>query len=137
MSGSPSSAQPLPLTPVPPRVLVVDADRRVQQSVRDALTLSGRVEVVGTASDARTALELIALRHPGVVIMDPQLPDVPAAVGLVRGIQRGWPGMRIVMIGWSDALDNAELARAADAVVAKSASPDEFVDAVVDACCSR
>jgi DNA-binding NarL/FixJ family response regulator len=116
---------------------VVDADRRVQQSVRDALTLSGRVEVVGSASDARTALELIALRHPSVVIMDPQLPDVPAAVGLVRGIQRGWPGMRIVMIGWSDGLDDAELARAADAVVAKSASPDEFVDAVVDACCSR
>jgi DNA-binding NarL/FixJ family response regulator len=116
---------------------VVDADRRVQQSVRDALTLSGRVEVVGSASDARTALELIALRHPSVVIMDPQLPDVAAAVGLVRGIQRGWPGMRIVMIGWSDGLDDAELARAADAVVAKSASPDEFVDAVVDACCSR
>lgn len=118
------------------RVLVVDADRRVQQSIADALQLSGKVDVVGRAGDARNALELIALRSPSVVLMDPRLPDLPAAVSLVRGIQRGWPQLRIVMIGWSDALDNAELAMAADAVVAKNASPEEFVAKVVDACCS-
>ncbi|HET8586978.1 MAG TPA: response regulator [Candidatus Limnocylindria bacterium] len=120
----------------PTRVLVVDADRRVQQSMSDALQLSGRVDVVGRAGDVRTALELIALRSPGVVVMDPRLPDLAAAVALVRGIQRGWPTLRIVMIAWSDALENAELARAADAIVAKNASPEEFVAKVVDACCS-
>lgn len=118
------------------RVLVVDADRRVQQSIADALQLSGRVDVVGRAGDVRNALELIALRSPSVVVMDPRLPDLTAAIALVRGIQRGWPKLRIVMIGWSDALENAELARAADAVVAKNATPEEFVANVVDACCS-
>jgi DNA-binding NarL/FixJ family response regulator len=130
MTSSAPFSQPLT------RVLVVDADRRVQQSIADALQLSGKVDVVGRAGDARNALELIALRSPSVVLMDPRLPDLPAAVSLVRGIQRGWPQLRIVMIGWSDALDNAELAMAADAVVAKNASPEEFVAKVVDACCS-
>jgi DNA-binding NarL/FixJ family response regulator len=119
-----------------PRVVVIDADRRVQQSVSDALQLSGRVAVVGCAGDVRGALELIALRQPSVVVMDPRLPDVPAALGLLSGIERAWPRLRIVMIGWSDALEHPQLARWADAVVAKSASADEFVDAVVAACCA-
>jgi DNA-binding NarL/FixJ family response regulator len=119
-----------------PRVVVIDADRRVQQSVSDALQLSGRVAVVGCAGDVPGALELIALRQPSVVVMDPRLPDVTAALGLLSGIQRAWPRLRIVMIGWADALEHPQLARWADAVVAKSASADEFVDAVVAACCA-
>ncbi len=119
-----------------PRVLIVDADRRVQQSVADALELSGRVLVVGATADPREALELIAESRPEVVVMDPRLPELPAALPLLGAIRGAWPRLRVILIGWADALENAELARNADAVVDKNASPDDFVSAVLDACCS-
>jgi DNA-binding NarL/FixJ family response regulator len=40
-------------------VVIVDADRRVQQSLADLLGLGGEVSVVGRASDVRAALELV------------------------------------------------------------------------------
>jgi two-component system, NarL family, nitrate/nitrite response regulator NarL len=117
-----------------PRVAIVDADRRVQQSLADALRLTGRVKVVGCAGDPRTALELMAAQEPSVVLVDPRLPDVQAANALLNGIQLGWPMTRIVLMGWSNPLENPELARRAATFVAKNAQPDEFVDAVLNAC---
>jgi hypothetical protein len=62
------------------------------------------------------------------------LPDVQAANALLNGIQLGWPMTRIVLMGWSNPLENPELARRAATFVAKNAQPDEFVDAVLNAC---
>lgn len=117
-----------------PRVVIVDADRRVQQSLTDALQLTGLVEVVGSAGDTRTALELVALTQPGVVLVDPRLPDIQAATALLNGIQMGWPGTRIVLMGWSNPLEHPSLADRATAFVPKNAQPDAFLDAVLNAC---
>jgi len=115
-----------------PRVVIVDADRRVQQSLRGVLRVTGQVEVVGTAGDVRGALELIENKRPDVVIVDPRLPDVDAGAALLRSIALAWPSIRIVATGWAaDALD---VSGHGICFVAKSALPDEFVSAVVSAC---
>ena len=115
-----------------PRVVIVDADRRVQHSLRGVLGVTGQVDVVGTASDVRGALELIENQRPDVVIVDPRLPDVDAGAALLRSIALAWPSTRIVATGWpSDALD---VVGHGVRFVAKSALPDEFVSAVVTAC---
>lgn len=117
-----------------PRVAIIDADRRVQQSLSDALRLTGRVDVVGSAGDTRTALELCARTEPSVVLVDPRLPDIQAATALLNGIQLGWPSTRIVLMGWSNPLENPELTGRAAAFVPKNAQPDEFLGAVLNAC---
>lgn len=117
-----------------PRVVIVDADRRVQQSLSEALRISGQVEVVGTAGDVRSALELIALREPSVVLVDPRLPDVAASTTLLNGIQRCWPMTRVVLMGWSDPVEDPALVARAAAFVPKHAQPEEFLDAVLNAC---
>jgi DNA-binding NarL/FixJ family response regulator len=113
------------------RVVVVDADRRVQQSVTEVLRIAG-VNVVGMAGSVRTALELISTHEPGVVLVDPHLPDPEAGASLISSVARGWPGTRVVVMGWpgsrSDELPSA------DAFVSKSAAPEEFVSATIAAC---
>lgn len=118
--------------PTRPRVVIIDADRRVQQSLRGVLALAGEVEVVGTAGDVRDALELIDQQRPDAVILDPRLPDVDAGAALVRSIRQAWPAIRVVATGW--ATETLDVSGHGVQFVAKSALPDEFVAAVVDAC---
>jgi DNA-binding NarL/FixJ family response regulator len=117
-----------------PRVVIIDADRRIRQSLTDVLRLAGGVDVLGSAGDVRAALELVAKHRPEVVVVDPRLPDAPAGMALISGIRQSWPSTRIVLTGWAgpeNALPGRDLA-----FVAKSAPAEEFVAAVVDACCS-
>lgn len=116
-----------------PRVVIVDADRRVQQSLSDLLGVTGEVQVVGRAGDVRAALELVERERPDVVLVDPRLPDIEAGVALIAGIGRAWPSMRIVLTGWSDAEGHA-LAPNETAYVSKSATPEQFTEAIVLAC---
>jgi DNA-binding NarL/FixJ family response regulator len=118
-----------------PRVLIVDADRRIQQSLADVLRVTGKVRVIGSAGDVRDALERVADLQPDVVILDPRLPDLQAGTALLTSINLGWPAIRVVLTGWDDD-GGGELARAAGvcAYVGKSAPPEEFVSAVVTAC---
>lgn len=128
------SVTPRPVSPDAPRVLIVDADRRVQQSLADLLGLTGRVAVVGRASDVRAALEEVDRTRPDVVLVDPRLPDVEAGTALVTGISRAWPSLRIVLTGWSDTDGRADLAGAVTSYVSKGGSPEDFVAAIVTAC---
>ena len=82
------------------RVAVIDADRRVQQSIAEVLRVQG-VEVIGTAGDVRSALELVENLNPTVLLVDPRLPDIDAGRALLSGIALGWP----VGAGRPDGLD--------------------------------
>jgi DNA-binding NarL/FixJ family response regulator len=113
------------------RVVVVDADRRVQQSVAEVLRVAG-LDVVGTAGDVRSALELISRLKPAVLVVDPQLPDVEAGHTLLSAVALGWPTTRVVVMGWNHQPEDG--LRDADAFVSKSAAPEEFVAATIAAC---
>ncbi len=121
--------------PVPdadrPRVVIVDVDRRVQQSLADVLELAG-LTVVATAGDVRTALEAVERNAPDVIIIDPRLPDVDAGRALLSSLELGWPDVRIVVMGWSEGLEPSLAGRAT--VIAKNADPDAFVAAAIEAC---
>ena len=125
---------PRPVLPSRPRVVIVDADRRVQQSLADLLEVTGKVEVVGRAIDVRAALEEVERSHPDAVLVDPRLPDVEAGVALIRGLETAWPELRVVLTGWGDTEGHAALNGARRCYVSKGGSPDEFLGAIVDAC---
>jgi DNA-binding NarL/FixJ family response regulator len=138
MAGHPSrpyaagQMQAASRVPTSPSVVIIDADRRIRQSLSDVLRLAGGVDVLGSAGDIRAAIELMERYRPDVVVVDPRLPDARAGVALVSGIRLAWPETRIVLTGWvgaESALPGPDLA-----FVAKSAPADEFVAAVVEAC---
>jgi DNA-binding NarL/FixJ family response regulator len=129
------SLTPRPVPPDAPRVVIVDADRRVQQSLSDLLGLTGQVSVVGRAGDVRAALEEVERARPDVVLVDPRLPDLDAGIALIAGMSRAWPSLRIVLTGWGDTQGHARLHATPTSYVSKGGSPEEFVTAIVEACC--
>ena len=127
-----AAAQPLPGSNRP-RVVIVDVDRRVQQSLADVLELGG-LSVVATAGDVRAALEAVERERPDVLLIDPRLPDIDAGQALLTSLALGWPAMRVVVMGWSEGLEHAPPAPRS-ATIPKNADPDAFVAAAIAACC--
>ena len=123
---------PRPSLPRSPRVVIVDADRRVRQSLGDLLGVHGEVRVVGRAGDVRAALELVERERPDAVLIDPRLPDIDAGRALIAGMARAWPSMRIVLTGWSGI---EQLASAEASYVSKGSAPEQFAAAIARACC--
>ena len=128
------ATSPLPILPASPRVVIVDADRRIQQSLADLLGVTGEVRVVGRAGDVRAALQLVEREHPDVVLVDPRLPDIEAGLALITGMSRAWPSLRIVLTGWTDTVSHGDPGTRR-AFVSKSAAPEQFAAAIVNACC--
>jgi DNA-binding NarL/FixJ family response regulator len=116
-------------------VVIVDADRRVLQSLTDLLGVSGEVDVVGGAGDVRAALEEIERLHPDAVLVDPRLPDVDAGMALIGGMTRAWPTMRVVLTGWADPSVQFVPGRNGTRYVSKGSTPEEFARAIANACC--
>lgn len=125
---------PPPVLPAPPRVVIVDADRRVQQSLADLLGVTGEVDVVGRAGDVRSALKEVERARPDAVLVDPRLPDIEAGLALISGLSRARPAMRIVLTGWNDTEGHGRLVDITTCYVSKDASPEEFISALVYAC---
>lgn len=126
-----SSAIPGDQAVAAPRVAVIDADRRIQQSLAEVLRVAG-VDVVGTAGDVRAALELVSRQLPTVLLIDPRLPDLDAGSALLSSVGLGWPSTRIVVMGWAEPGETRLPASAT--FISKSASTDDFVSAALAAC---
>jgi two-component system, chemotaxis family, protein-glutamate methylesterase/glutaminase len=88
------------------RVVVVDDSAYVRKVVREILSRSPFVEVVGTARDGREALDLVAELDPDVVTCDLIMPELDG-VGFVRQQMQRRPVPIIIM---SVARETAEAA---------------------------
>jgi DNA-binding NarL/FixJ family response regulator len=56
------------------RVLIVDDTERVRQDLRTFLTLAGKIEVIGEASNGLESIQLVKTLAPHVVLMDLEMP---------------------------------------------------------------
>jgi len=117
----------------PLRVLVVDADDRVRESLSGLLSIGDRVTVVGSAGQPVAALELALSTHPDVVIVDPRLPEVDGGLAFINQLRLTAPDVRILAMSWSDTLEHAALTGGADGFVRKTFRPTELVAAIVAA----
>ena len=113
--------------PAPLRVLLVDPDDRVRESLAGLLRIGSRCLVIGTAGTAEAAIDLAAKSSPDVVVVDPRLPacDGGELIACLRAVA---PGTRVLVLNWSE---TADLTTGADAYVRKTFRPHELIDAVV------
>jgi DNA-binding NarL/FixJ family response regulator len=116
------------------RILVVDGDHRVRDSLADLIGLADGVVVVGTTSQVEETLDAIARLAPDVVVIDPYLPDVETGLVLIRTLRTaGRSVLRIVATCRDDDLGPVALAAGADACVDRCADPSVFQEAVLAA----
>jgi DNA-binding NarL/FixJ family response regulator len=113
------------------RVIVVDADDRVRESLTGLLAIGDRVVVVGAAGQVGTALELVAREVPDVVVVDPRLPEVDGGIAFFARLREASPATRILAMSWSDTMEPAAKASGADGFVRKTFRPSELVAAIV------
>ncbi len=116
--------------PAPLRVLVVDADDRVRESLRGLLGIGQRLVVVGEAGGSSAALELVTEARPDVVVVDPRLPEVEGGLAFIGRLRALAPNVRVVVMGSYEGVDQGSLATVADGFVRKTFRPTELVTAV-------
>ncbi|MGH2476158.1 MAG: response regulator [Candidatus Limnocylindrales bacterium] len=126
---------PLPASDGPLRVMVVDADDRVRESLSGLLAISGQVTVVGTAGQAGHALDLALLARPDVVIVDPRLPEVDGGIAFISRLRLMCPDTCVLAMGWADGLESAVLESGADGYLRKTFRPTELIAAIMAAKC--
>ncbi len=111
----------------PLRVLLVDPDDRVRESLAGLLRIGRKCLVIGSAGTADGAVLLAAESAPDVVVVDPRLPDVDGAA-LIARLRSVAPLARVLVLNWSD---TADLTSGADAYARKTFRPHELIDAVL------
>ena len=114
-----------------PRVLVVDPDARTRESLTGLLAIGGRVEVVGSAGDAATAIELADRLDPDVILVDPRLPELDGGRALIGRLREQGPRCRIVVLNGAASVPEGWSPLDADAFVRKTFRPRDLVDAVL------
>ena len=116
------------------RVVLVDADDRVRESLCGLLCIGDRLEVVGSTGRTGEALDLVTETHPDIVVLDPRLPELDGGglsfIGRLRVIA---PDVRVLVMSGADPAEQADLVAAADGYVRKTFRPSDLVAAVIAA----
>ncbi|MEO8973961.1 MAG: response regulator transcription factor [Ktedonobacteraceae bacterium] len=79
------------------RVLVVDDQRLMRDGIASLLSLQEGIEVVGTASNGKEALEQTLELQPHVILMDVRMPVMDGVVATAE-VRRQLPSCRILML---------------------------------------
>jgi DNA-binding NarL/FixJ family response regulator len=79
------------------RVLVVDDQQLIRESIASLLAIQPGITVVGTAGDGRDGVDQALVLEPDVVLMDVRMPRMDG-VTATRELARRSPGCRVVML---------------------------------------
>ena len=116
------------------RVLFVDDETHVLESLRDALRPWRRELTMAFAADGPTALEEVAREPYDAVVSDMRMPGMDGAE-LLREVQRVQPAtVRIVLSGYAEIESVARAATVAHRFLSKPCDVDELVSVIGRSC---
>lgn len=113
------------------RVLIADDQELIRQSLSFVLNAQADIEMVGTASDGREAIELVRKEKPDVVLMDIRMPEVDG-VECTRLIKSAYPQIKVIILTTFDDDEYVfgALRYGASGYLLKGVSVKELADAV-------
>ena len=113
------------------RILLADDHRLILEGLRLAFEEVDGIEVVGTASEGRQVLPLIARTNPDLVLLDMRLPDMDGLACLDR-IRKLHPSVKVVMLSACEESSRIRTAlkRGASAYIVKTVNPMDIPTAV-------
>jgi DNA-binding NarL/FixJ family response regulator len=112
------------------RVLIADDQRSVREALRCLLALSPQIEIVGEAADGQDALDLVAERHPNVVLMDIQMPGMDG-LEATRRIKGQWPQIRVIALTIYARYRSKALSAGADVFLVKGCGSGALQEAIL------
>ena len=125
-------------TQSPVRVVIVDDHRLFVDALALLLGHDERLEVIGTASDGPTAIELAVNGNAEVAVIDVRMPEVDG-IETAKRLRNRSPETRVILVTGLDEPQIAEQAREAGAaaLLKKGALHDQLKEAILDAAASR
>jgi DNA-binding NarL/FixJ family response regulator len=111
------------------RILIGDAQSRVRFGLRVLLEEQAGWRVVAEASDAASLLELLRDGCPDVVLVDWELPGLPARQTLAA-LCRACSSVRVIFMSSKDDLRQPALQSGADFFVYKADPPDRLLQLI-------
>ncbi len=111
------------------RVVLVDDHGLFRAGVR--AELEGRVDVVGEAADATSAIAVITEHKPDVVLLDVHMPGGGGAL-VPPAVHETEPGVRFLALSVSDVPEDviAVIRAGARGYVTKNIATDDLIDAI-------
>jgi DNA-binding NarL/FixJ family response regulator len=123
--------EPEPGTVGPLRVLIVDGDDRVRESLMGLLGIGRSVVVVGCAGETGEAISLAEATTPDVVVIDPRLPEIEGGIACIARLRASAPQIPILVMTCPDGNEQAALGGRVDGFIRKTFRPTELVAAIV------
>jgi len=120
----------------PVRVLVVDADRRVRQSLAGLIRVSDGLVLSAAVGDPVGAMHVLEGDPVDVVLIDPRLPEAEVGIALLGEIRARWPGTRIVALAVVEHLSSV-WEEPEQLVVVSPASPELLVETLRERAIAR
>ena len=117
----------------PLRVVLVDADERVRESLAGLLCIGDQLCVVGSAGQTGAAIDLVLATEPDIVVVDPRFPEPDAGLSFIHRLRALAPGVRILVMSGTDPSEQADLVGSADGFIRKTFRPSDLVAAVIAA----
>jgi len=107
-------------------ILIGDAQPRVRFGLRVLLEQQPGWRVAGEAADGPSLLELVRRGCPDLVLVDWELPGMPAQE-LLAAIRGACPGLRVISMSGNAELRPAALRAGADAFAYKADPPEKLL----------
>jgi DNA-binding NarL/FixJ family response regulator len=79
------------------RILLVDDQNLIQEGIKALLDQHTELKVIGTVKDGRSAIKLVGLLHPDIVLLDIEMPEMDG-ITVTKHITRIAPETKVIIL---------------------------------------
>jgi DNA-binding NarL/FixJ family response regulator len=114
------------------RVLLADDQAKVRSALRLLLEHQPDIEIMGEAVDTTGLLDWVKAACPDLVLLDWELPGLPA-IALLPQLRAHQPDLRVIALSSRPEARQAALDAGADAFASKGDPPERVLAVIMDA----
>ena len=113
------------------KILLVDDEPLLLESLEIVLTIKGGFEVVGSANNGVEALRMLKEKSPDVMLIDLNMPSM-GGIELIKNVKETYPGIRMIVLTtfYDEKNISAALANGASGYLLKDSGKDAIIEAV-------
>ncbi|MEW9052190.1 MAG: response regulator transcription factor [Neobacillus sp.] len=113
------------------RLLLVDDQELIRESLAFVLNTDEEIEVVGLAANGEEAIDLCEKLQPGIVLMDIQMPLLNG-IEATRVIKQRWPAIKIMILTTFQEIEHVveALSIGAEGYLLKAVHPKELISGI-------